>query len=61
MTIVELKAQLAESASQAKTNEVKAVQDLLEREKKRVAELESDLSSVKIEKETCSWPGKGPD
>lgn len=56
--ITELKAQLADSISQTKANEIKATNDLLEREKKRVTDLESDLSSVKIEKELAAGRAK---
>lgn len=57
-TIIELKAQLQESISQAKANEVKAVQEQLDIERKRVADLENDLSSVKIEKELAAGRAK---
>lgn len=57
-TIIELKAQLAESTSQVRANEVKTAHDLLEREKRRVTELENDLSSLKIEKELAAGRAK---
>jgi TATA element modulatory factor len=49
--IAELKAKLQDSTSQSKALEVKAVQDQLAIEKRRVAELENEVSSLKIEKE----------
>jgi hypothetical protein len=51
VAITQLKAQLQESISQAKANEVKIVQEQLEVEKRRAADLENELSSAKIEKE----------
>lgn len=52
--IAELRAQLQESTSHAKAVEVKAVQDQLVTERRRVAELENDVSSLKIEKELAA-------
>lgn len=49
--IGQLKAQLAESASQAKADEVKNIQGQLDAEKKRSSNLDEELSSLKIEKE----------
>lgn len=49
--IGQLKAQLAESASQAKADEVKNVQGQLDAEKKRSSDLDEEVSSLKIEKE----------
>jgi TATA element modulatory factor len=57
-TIAELKAQLLESTSQAKASEVKAVQDQLALERRRVTELENDISSLKIEKELAAGRAK---
>ena len=57
-TIAELRAQLQESTSQAKAVEGKAVQDQLAIEKRRVAELENDVSSLKIEKELAAGRAK---
>jgi hypothetical protein len=56
--IAELRAQLHESTSQAKAIEVKAVQDQLAIERRRVAELENDVSSLKIEKELAAGRAK---
>jgi hypothetical protein len=52
--ISNLKAQLSDSASKAKSEEVKSLQGLLDAERKRVVDLEEDLSSVKIEKELAA-------
>jgi TATA element modulatory factor len=56
--IAELRAQLQESTSQAKAVEVKAIQDQLTIERRRVAELENDVSSLKIEKELAAGRAK---
>jgi hypothetical protein len=57
-TIAELRAQLQESTSQAKAVEVKAIQDQLAIERRRVAELENDVSSLRIEKELSAGRAK---
>jgi hypothetical protein len=57
-TIAELKAQLLESTSQAKAMEVKAVQEQLALERRRVTELENDISSLKVEKELAAGRAK---
>ncbi|KAI9051237.1 hypothetical protein LZ554_005338 [Drepanopeziza brunnea f. sp. 'monogermtubi'] len=49
--IVELEAQLEEAIAQGKEAEMKAANEALEAEKKRVAELEDDISNLKIEKD----------
>lgn len=49
--IGQLKAQLSESASQAKADEVKNIQGQLDAEKKRASNLDEEVSSLKIEKE----------
>lgn len=49
--IGQLKFQLSESASQANADEVKNLQDQLDTEKRRVGDLEEEVSSIKIEKE----------
>jgi hypothetical protein len=49
---------LAESASQAKAEEVKIIQDLLDQEKKRNSDLDNDVSSLKIEKELVTTKAK---
>lgn len=49
--IGQLKAQLSESASQAKADEVKNIQGQLDAEKKRASDLDEEVSSLKIEKE----------
>jgi TATA element modulatory factor len=56
--IAELKAQLLESTSQAKASEVKAIEDQLALERRRVAELEDDISSLKVEKELAAGRAK---
>ncbi len=56
--IAELTAKLHESTSQAKAVEVKAVQEQLSLERRRVAELEDDVSSLKIEKELAAGRAK---
>lgn len=56
--IAELRAQLQESTSQTKAIEVKAIQDQLIIERRRVAELENDVSSLKIEKELAAGRAK---
>jgi TATA element modulatory factor len=56
--IAELKTQIQESTSQAKAVEVKAFQDQLALERQRVAELENDVSSLKIEKELAAGRAK---
>ncbi|ELR08030.1 hypothetical protein VC83_02607 [Pseudogymnoascus destructans] len=48
--IGQLKAQLSESASQAKADEVKKIQGQLDAEKKRASNLDEEVSSLKIEK-----------
>lgn len=49
--IASLKTQLSEAVSQAKADEVKKVQSLLDAEKKKNNDLEEEVSSIKIEKE----------
>jgi chromosome segregation ATPase len=49
--IASLKSQIAEAASEAKANESKKTQELLDTEKKKVANLEEEVSTVKIERE----------
>ena len=48
-TITDLKAQLEEAIAQGKQTEVKLANEALEVEKKRVADLEEDVSNLKIE------------
>ncbi|PQE24552.1 m repeat protein [Rutstroemia sp. NJR-2017a WRK4] len=50
-TINSLRAQLEESVTREKQAETKLAQEALEAERKRVAELEDDISNLKIEKE----------
>ncbi|KAI9644487.1 hypothetical protein NHQ30_006508 [Ciborinia camelliae] len=50
-TIANLKAQLEDDVAQEKEAESKLAREALEREKKRVAELEDDISNLKIEKQ----------
>jgi hypothetical protein len=56
--IAQLKAQLAESVSQAKADEIKNIQSLLDAEKRRVNDLEEEVSSTKIEKELAEERSK---
>lgn len=56
--IADLKAQLLDSTSQAKASEVKVVQDQLALERRRITELEDDISSLKIEKELAAGRAK---
>lgn len=56
--IAELRAKLQESASQAKAVEVKAVQDQLAIERRKILELKNDVSSLKIEKELAAGRAK---
>ncbi|CAD6447625.1 3e64f891-d055-4e2e-8ecd-a095b720ce09 [Sclerotinia trifoliorum] len=49
--IANLKAQLEDDAAQEKQAEAKVANEALEAEKKRVAELEDDISNLKIEKQ----------
>ncbi|RDL42023.1 uncharacterized protein BP5553_02002 [Venustampulla echinocandica] len=53
-TITELKRQLDEAATQEKEAEAKLVHESLEAEKKRVSDLEEELSNLKIEKDLVS-------
>lgn len=57
--IAQLKTQLSESVSQAKAGEVKNVQSLLDTEKRRVGELEEEISSTKIEKDLAEERSRG--
>ncbi|KAB8289533.1 hypothetical protein EYC80_010691 [Monilinia laxa] len=50
-TIANLKAQLEDDAAQEKEAEARVAHEALEAEKKRVVELEDDISSLKIEKQ----------
>lgn len=50
-TVEELKGQLARATSRAEVAESKAHAEVLEQSKRRVAELEDDLSSAKVERE----------
>ncbi|EXJ78610.1 hypothetical protein A1O1_09011 [Capronia coronata CBS 617.96] len=50
-TLVEMKSQLSKANSRAEAAETKAQSDQLEKERKRIAELEDDLTSSKVEKE----------
>lgn len=50
-TVEELKSQLARAVSRAETAESKAQAEVVERSKRRITELEDDLSSAKIERE----------
>ncbi|KAI9735017.1 MAG: hypothetical protein M1818_006594 [Claussenomyces sp. TS43310] len=52
--ITDLNAQLANAVSQAKANDVKAAQDLVEHEKQRTVELETDISALTVEKELAA-------
>jgi TATA element modulatory factor len=56
--IAELRAQLLESTKQANADEVKAIQELVVLEKRRVSELENDLALLKIEKELAAGRAK---
>lgn len=58
LNIAELRAQLLESTKQANADEVKAVQELVVLERRRVSELENDLASLKIEKELAAGRAK---
>lgn len=50
-TVEELKSQLARAVSRAETAESKAQAEVVEHSKRRITELEDDLSSAKIERE----------
>ncbi|KUL91392.1 hypothetical protein ZTR_01733 [Talaromyces verruculosus] len=50
-TVEELKSQLARAVSRAETAESKAQAEVVEHSKRRITELEDDLSSTKIERE----------
>lgn len=56
--IAELKAKLEESTLQVNAHEVKATQEMLVMERRRVAELENDVSSLRIEKELATARAK---
>ncbi|KAE8152798.1 TATA element modulatory factor 1 TATA binding-domain-containing protein [Aspergillus avenaceus] len=50
-TVQEMKGQLARAVARAEAAEVKAQDDALEKEKRRVAQLEDELSSTKVERD----------
>ena len=58
VAIMQLEAQLMDSKSQATATEIKAVEDLLVAERRRAADLENDISTLKIEKELAAAKAK---